>query len=773
MKNGPPSGSQEHHRSSIEAEPCGALDKRHRRQSLVDLFHRDGSSGAIGLASLAAANAIDSLKYNLVRELSSRDLFAWIPVLLGIGIASYFFLPREPIISILILTVLVLGYLSWRFRLVNSAYIVLVSISLFVAGIALAKIETEFLSTVMLEQPGFFDLSGRISELSPSKKRTRIQLVDVTSLEPNKLIVHSVQLSAFNQHVKGVKIGDIVQLKARLEPFNGPLVPNGYDFRRIGFFDGISARGFVLGEVLPVLQFNHENKINVLDWINFLRGSIARRLTEVLPGQGGALAAALLVGDRSGIDEPARQALRDSGLAHILAISGLHMALVTSLIFGAVRTAGAFATEFSARYNTKKIAAATALFGAIIYLGLSGGAISAQRAFLMASVFLLAILFDRAALTMRNVAIAAILLLIWRPSSILTPGFQMSFMAVVALVAVYRRGGLWEKVKKRFENTGILKRLLTNLSGLALTSLVAGVATYPLAIHHFYQSALFGVLGNLAAMPMVAVVVMPMGILALVLMPFGLEALPLVVMELGLQYVLAVGGWVSGLSGAVVIVGQRPLTVTLALVMLLLSLCLLRTKLRFFPAAVFGILAFVALVTDANEDHKALIASDGKMVAIWGDEGLEFYGTNRNSFTAGIWLRAFADPRSTKEVFSKFGKPPCDNTSCIIELEHVKYGTRTIALAASREALFEICHEEPDILVSPIDTAQACSALNLPKSTIVYDAVGLRKTGVVLLSQLSESNFGDLRKSDQQSSELAHLGFEVRRGRPKIKRPWN
>ena len=330
----------------------------------------------------------DAVTHAAAAEMSGPDIFAWIPVFMALGVLGYFSMMREPD-----------G----------------LALSLFVAGAGLAKWQTDRLATPLLRQAGTFELSGRVADIVPGEKRSRVVLRKVRDLAAVPQPLSDVQLSAFNQHIAGLRIGDTVWLRARLEPLSGALIPNGYDFRRAGYFKGLSARGFSLGEIVPELQFEATSGIALADRLTRIRQSVAARLKSALPGEAGALASALLVGLRSGISDDTEEALRNSGLAHILAISGLHMALVTALLFGSIRLVAAFARTVSARYEVKKWAAAAALVGALLYLGLSGAGISAQRAFLMAAVFLLAIICDRAALTMRNVALAAIAIMLFQP----------------------------------------------------------------------------------------------------------------------------------------------------------------------------------------------------------------------------------------------------------------------------------------------------------------------------------------------------------------------
>lgn len=725
------------------------------------------------LTSYAFANSRDHLVLCLGKEFSHRDIFAWVPVLLGLGIIAYFSLPREPDGFGLALISSVLMFLVWKLRKNHIQFLCSASVLLLVGGVVLAKLETERLSTPLLKQAGTFEISGRVTELVPGDKRTRVVLRGVRHLHQSPTIFAGVQLSAFNQHVQNLRIGDVVQVRARLEPMSGPLIPDGYDFRRVGYFKGLSARGFLLGEAVPFLRFSSDSGPSLTDRLNKMRLHISQRISESLPGQGGALAAALLVGQRAGISDEVQDALRSSGLAHILAISGLHMALITSLIFGVVRLFGAFSGSFSAQHDVKKIAAITALLGAVTYLALSGSAISAQRAFLMASVFLIAILFNRAALTMRNVAISALVILSVQPSAILTPGFQMSFMAVIALVAVYRRDGVFARLKRRFATRGVATGLLLGTLGLLLTSIVAGVATSPFAVHHFYQTAVYGVLGNLAAMPIVGLVVMPMGVLALMLMPFGLEEAPLFLMDIGLQYVVSISYWVSQIEGAVFVYGQQSALATLFISLGLLSVCLLRTRVKFYLAGILSVLAVLA-VFGHTSDPLLLISPNGKMVADIQTDGLNFQSSSRNAFTAGIWMRAMGDERDVAAATSRgSGKDSCDATACSFSVETKIQSDVKVVIARRAEAWFEICRENPDILISALPVPRSCPGNKTFENVALFDLDTMSSRGAVRLDRIDTDTSTPIEYAPGLPKKLAALGLELRQAFPIHKRPWN
>jgi competence protein ComEC len=214
----------------------------------------------------------------------------------------------------------------------------------------------------------------------------------------------------------------------------------------------------------------------------------------------------------------------------LVAISGLHMALFAGVVFWVVCALLALSPGLAVTRPIKKRAALAAIASGFFYLLISGMGLATQRAFIMITIMLVAVLIDRPALTMRNVALAAWVILLARAESIMSVSFQMSFMAVVWLVGVYEWRAQVKAHRAREYTPGILASAWRYGAGLMLTTLVAGAATAPIAAYQFNRVAVYGVLANLAAVPVVGALVMPMAVLALVFLPFGLEAYPLWVM---------------------------------------------------------------------------------------------------------------------------------------------------------------------------------------------------------------------------------------------------
>lgn len=311
-----------------------------------------------------------------------------------------------------------------------------------------------------------------------------------------------------------------------LGPPGGAVEPGGFDFRRHAWFLQLGAVGYTR---VPFVLWDDTERGQ---FVFRMRMALSERIQNALPGATGAFATAIITGDRSAIPQDVLQSLRDTNLAHLLAISGLHMGLVSAFVFGTLRLVLVL-TPIGLKWPVKKIAAAGALGVAATYLALSGGNVATERAFVMVAVMLVAVMCDRRALSLRAVALAAIIVLVLRPEAVFGPGFQMSFAATTALVAVF------SAVRERFFDLP-KHQLVRSAVSVFLSSAVAGAATAPFAMAHFNQFAQFGLLANLATVPLMGVLVVPSGVLAMLLMPFGLEWVGLVPMGVGLDWILAV-----------------------------------------------------------------------------------------------------------------------------------------------------------------------------------------------------------------------------------------
>ncbi|HKQ10639.1 MAG TPA: ComEC/Rec2 family competence protein, partial [Rhizomicrobium sp.] len=461
----------------------------------------------------------------------------WLPVALGTGSGVYFALPAEPPVLFawvaLVLTwgaatLAIVGRSRWRFAFLWALLAALL------LGFGLAKLRETRVHTPVLERGVVAHLTGRLVSREPRANGERLVLEEVRSggLDPLPRRVRVAMRAGAD-----FQPGDWLSLTARLDTPPAPSEPGANDLGRSLYFQSIGAVGFAYGRahaVPPAHPPAFGQRIG--DAVERLRLAMTQRIQTALPGSTGGIAASLITGERGGIAEEDEEALRDAGLAHILAISGLQMAMVGGGIFWLLRALLAAIPALVLHYPIKKWAAVGALAGSIFYLTISGAAPSAVRAFVMFATVMLAVLLDRPALTMRSLALAAAILLMLQPEAIADPGFQMSFAAVAGLVAVAE----WEGQRERAAPRGALYRYV---HGTVMTSLIGSLATLPYALFYFERATHYGVLGNLIAMPVMGFWVMPAAALSVVLMPLGLDGFGLQLLARGIEIMVESGRW--------------------------------------------------------------------------------------------------------------------------------------------------------------------------------------------------------------------------------------
>lgn len=577
-------------------------------------------------------------------EIDRGAPFLLVPVLLAGGAIAYFTASAEPLPYTLPASAAVLAILAVASRSRRWLQTTLAAILIVVLGALLAQVETWRAGTKVLGSEISTRLTGRVV-LMEHQASGRVRLtIDVIATERPVLRYAPDRIRASARKVPpDIVAGSEISGIVRLRPPTGPVRPDSYDFSFESYFDGIGANGFFLKGPelveLPAAPLPHARFSSAVE---NARSTLAGHIRDRIGGVEGEIAAALVVGVRAGIPEEVNEALRRTGLAHILSISGLHMALVAATIMGTLRAGFALFPDFASRRPVKKYAAAFALFAIAAYLFISGGEVAAQRSFIMLAVMLSALLFDRAALTMRNLAIAAIAVIIWSPHEVAGPSFQMSFAATAALIGAYaawseRRAGRFPATpSKGTSATGLARKIAYYAAGLAMTSLIAGAATTLYGIYHFQRVSPLSLAANLAAMPVVSAVVMPSAVLGMVAMPFGLDGPIFDVMGRGLAAMIAIAEWFSERS-PVDAVGIVPPGAVIVLTIALVIATLATTWLRI--AAVPLLIAGLIWIS-ARETPDVLISEDGKLVAMpFGDGELAVNGSRPSSFTVENWQR--------------------------------------------------------------------------------------------------------------------------------------
>jgi len=611
------------------------------------------------LPSLAPlhAKAARALTTAFATELDRGTPFLFIPALLAFGAITYYGLPDEPGFQPLIggaLVTGIAGYLLPAHR--QLLRLVVLAALVCLLGMLAARVETWRAGTSMLGSEISTRLTGRVAEIDHmANGRVRLTIDVVATARPTlRYAPERVRLSA-RKIPPGLVVGSEIEGAVRLMSPTGPVRPGSYDFSFSSYFAGIGASGFFLrgpdlvgdASELPV-------RARLANGVENLRNAIADRIRGHIGGPEGEIAAALVVGIRAGIPENINEAMRRTGIYHIISISGLHMALVAGTMMGSLRAVFALFPGFASRHPVKKYAAAIALVAIAAYLFISGGDVAAQRSFFMLAIMLAALLFDRGALTTRNLAISALIIIAVSPHEVVGPSFQMSFAATAALVGAY---ALWSERrhsrKRAPPKAGrplagvILGKASGAVGAMIVTSLVAGVATTAFGVYHFQRVSPLSLVANLAVMPSVSILVMPFAVAGSLAMPLGLDAPFFYVMGKGLTIMIAVSQWISDRSpidGVGLISLHSLALLTVALVIVTMATTWLR--LLAIPFALAGVLT----LTDVRTPD-ILVSEDGRLVGVPVDSGrLAVNRARPNAFTIENWKRALR----TDEVVGPF-----------------------------------------------------------------------------------------------------------------------
>lgn len=693
----------------LERDVAQAASGAHRRPS-VSLWDGEQQANPVLRAIRRAAEA----------TLTQGHGFAWWVLLLGCGLLLYLTMPHEPKVWALGSGCVALVALCWAVRRTGWLYVASGCLAL-ACGMTLGAGHARLSDAPLILEEWVGEVSGRVTRLeqrSPGRARVTLHDLQMEELVPSQTpgAIRFTLVAAPGDILPGDRITALVQLGPPPEP----VMPGARNVRRELYFVGIGATGFAYGRARSV------ERSTVTPWtiesanaaLQRVRLGLAQRFSAQLEGTAGALAATLLVGMRDGLSDEATEALRRAGLAHLLAISGMHMAMITLSALALVRLALALSPALSSSMHATRWAATAALIIATGYLALSGASTATQRAFIMIAIALLAMMTNRRALTIRGVALAAFLVLLLHPEALLGPSFQMSFAATLALVAAYAgfntSGVIWRWRMQTEKMPSPVRRPLTLVGGIALTSLIAGLATAPFAAYHFSTATPLSLLGNVLALPLVSLVIMPAGLVALLLTPFALEGLPLQAMGLGLDAVMVIAHWVAAMDASrVAIPAVKPEAIALITFSGCIAALLVgRARLAALP---FLILALVTGVFQPTPF--VLIERQGNTVAVLTEAGLERSVTRGSRYSVDIWHQRLArEPTSSNDLWR------CDPLGCVAQLED----GRIIAHIFEAAALEEDCAVAV-VVITDLLVPHGCLA------DLVIDAASLEQFGAIAL----------------------------------------
>ncbi|WP_208438110.1 ComEC/Rec2 family competence protein [Bartonella taylorii] len=692
------------------------------------------------------------------KEISFGILFSLILIFFSIGIIYYFSVEREPSwrqFGVLVSIFLGILYIS---RFYRKVWITTGFLFCIVLGALAAKIETWRVSTTMLSGDIVTTLTGRIVSIDSRQKGGFRLVLDVLSTQKPILHhpPHCIRLSA-RYLPYGLAIGDVLYGKVKIRALSGPVRPGGYDFSFHNYFKGIGAQGVYLGKPIKISVLQSDKILTIVQQkIENLRTNMTQRIRMAIDQEKGSVAAALITGQRGGISNDTNEALRAVGLAHILSISGLHMALLSGIVLVCIRSFLALSPVFSSYYSSKKFAAIAALVMTAFYLILSGAAVSAQRSFVMIAVMLIAVLCNRSAVTIRNFAIAGLITLAVTPHEILGPSFQMSFSATAALIASFdwwSGSSLFRKRKTTpsYVGGGMIRFVLLTILSTCASSFVAGAASGIYAAYHFSNIAILSIISNALALPIVSMLIIPFGLIAVLAMFWGLEWLPLQIMGFGVGLVIKIAYAIKAISPDLN-PGFMPLSALVLLSIGLVGLIFFKTSIRYFFCLVILAGIYVCLV---HSPIQLIIADNMRLVGIVNEKKLYIDRYHISKFTTSIWEKSFRVNEMIKPT--KYGPSfheqfVCDNHVCASLLEN---GLRVIVLHGETDQCIEA-----DIMIKTFAMSnQTCNK----KTKIIFTPQQLLSRGSVMMTKSGDiiwSSMGFYRPWNihrQHSQELYNL----------------
>ena len=635
-----------------------------------------------------------------------KTLFLWAPIFLGIGIIAYFTLNFSVewynLLSVIGILFVILSWAYKGYTKLGSTkwliYLLLtIMLLLTIFGYCFAKIRTDSLNTPMITEDLFpAIIEGEIEKLvqleGGKAKRVILGQVDVNSYKNLR-----VRLKTY--HFKGDdwQIGDKVSVKAKLMAPSGPVMPGGFDFSHKAYYERLSAVGYTMGEAILI-----SNATGDINHIESIRAVIGDRLYQNMDARNAGIAQALLTGERAGITKIDAENLRSSGLAHLLAISGLHIGLVAGCVFFFIRLSLSCVPNLALYYPIKKWAAVCAIIIAFSYMVLAGATVPTIRAFIMTSLVLLAIILDRSAMNMRLVALAALFVMVTTPETIMGPSFILSFSAVSALIIFYRDVG-----RRWLVNANAFKpfwRPFYYLFGIILTSLIATIATAPFSIMFFNKFAVYSVLSNILAMPLMAFIIMPLGLLCILLMPLELDSHFWFILDWGIANILLIAESITAYVYSTFYVASFDMLTTILVCSGFIFLILWNGYLRFIGL----ILVVISLSITINNTSKIIEISEDMKGILYVDkfEDNIFLIGNINSYTKSNWLNSHGYNEAVDiGIYNNGDNLYATNGHCDDFMCRITYKDIIVSIVHNPLIINNLCREKSTIIISdiPID----------------------------------------------------------------------
>ena len=558
----------------------------------------------------------------------------WSPAAFGLGIVLYFMLPwAGERLAVVVATVAVAGA-GLVLRGTLGRMLVWGGV-LAALGIGIAAWRSVDVAGPVLRDHFEGVVTGRIESVEVRSGRGQVRFIlapDDPGLPPHVRL--SLKSSAAP---RGLMPGARVSIRAMLLPPQGPSFPGGYDFARTLWFAQIGATGYPLGTALVTRAAPPPAGIG--GWLDAARSRLTHRIEAAVPGDAGAISAAFVTGDQGQISTETNLAMRWSGMAHLLSISGVHIAIVVGGTMWLTRALLCLSPWIALRWPVKAIGAGAAALAGIAYTLLAGAQVPTVRSCIGTVVVLIGIILGREALSLRLLAAGGFVILAVRPEALLGPSFQLTFAAVTGLVALFNsRFGRWLIAPRTNASWGA--RTAQHLAGLLVTGIIAEALLSATALFHFNATGAYGVLANLFAIPWTEFVIMPLLVVALALDPLGVAGPLWWLLGKAMATLIGLATAVAAWPGSVIRLGLMPVSAYALLVAGGLWLFIWQRRARWLgviPIAAGAMLALTARPPDL------LVSADGHHVGVlldaYDDEGprLALLREHAGDFLRDVW----------------------------------------------------------------------------------------------------------------------------------------
>ena len=717
-------------------------------------------SGAPGASSALAAwrgqiaRGRTQLGVSFQVEIDERRLFLWVPILMGAGAILYLSADREASFGFSTALFALVAAIAFVVRSHALAFRFAIAIAAVCGGMFFGALRNARVEAPVLDRIRILKLSGFVEEIDFRREGARfvLRVVSAEGLAPAET-PYRVRLTT--RRTPEINAGAFVTMNARLVPPAKAALPGGYEFARDAWFARIGGVGNALGridtaeapEAAPL-------KLRFYAGVDRARNALARRVENIIGGPAGAVGAAMVTGKRDFLDDPTRDVIREAGIFHIITIAGVQMTLVAGIFFIGFRRLLALSRTLALNYPIKKWAAVLAMAGAILYDISTGSRVGTERALYMTLIVLAAVLFERQAISMRNLAFATLAIIVFEPEALLGASFQLSFAAVAALLSAWEArlsayAKLWRRdddmlaqlrVDKKDRMLVFFDKTRHGPGNMLFSTVCATGATMSFMAYNFHEISPWVLIGNPLTLTIIEVFAVPGALVGALLYPLGLDAWVWQYIGLGIKFILWAAAWIAAMPGATIHLREFAPWAIIFLALAVLNAVVWRTwtfRLIAFPMLAIGI---YGATTGPRFD--VAIAPTGEAVAVRLKSGeLGVIGRRPSPFVSEQWLRADADGRPARmavaamtgnkraETLASFAPtngdtstPRCDATGCIATL----IDGRVLALVFEAPAFAEDC-ARADIIVSSIIAPVGCGA------EIVIDRARLDDAGAMTL----------------------------------------